>query len=381
MDLTWYPTKASQPFRVRIDPIIPVILDVHSHLADTEVIGVLSGEWIPSQSLLILHSAYPCHSLATDNDLVNVEIDPTSLVAASSLISSLGSRVVGWYHSHPYFRNQPSMVDVENQRKYQEMFQGGGGDLGASPFIGGIITPYGMGEFRPLPSNIKWFFHSEGKGKGGGGGAGGDFEGGGTPMELWTDVGEEEERKSTEAHGEVVQRLVELCREYGEYPTRVDFHEKWQTYEEKGGVGDEEEGIGGSQSSPSGVTKGRQSAAEMKGIRCKLDQFRASLTQHVELLERWDGKAKRRLVEQVIDGVSQWKGAQEQGRGGKSGGRGRKGEQKMDADEFATEDDLSSAEEEEKGGGRENEEGTEDKSGEEEKENGEEANDGSSEEF
>ena len=36
VDLTWYPTKASQPFRVLIDPIIPVILDVHSHLADTK---------------------------------------------------------------------------------------------------------------------------------------------------------------------------------------------------------------------------------------------------------------------------------------------------------------------------------------------------------
>ena len=156
VDLTWYPDKKSQPFLVHVSPLIPVILDIHSHLADTEVIGVLSGEWLPSQSLLLLHSAYPCQSLHTDNDLVNVEIDPASLVEVSSMIEGQGSRVVGWYHSHPYFRNQPSMVDVENQRKYQEMFRGGGGDLGGSPFIGAIVTPYGTGEFKPLPSNVKW---------------------------------------------------------------------------------------------------------------------------------------------------------------------------------------------------------------------------------
>ena len=156
VDLTWYPSKASQPFFVHVDPLIPVILDIHSHLADTEVIGVLSGEWLPSKSLLLLHSAYPCQSLHTDNDLVNVEIDPASLVDVSSRIEGQGSRVVGWYHSHPYFRNQPSMVDVENQRKYQQMFMGGGGEQGSSPFIGAIVTPYGTGEFKPLPSNVKW---------------------------------------------------------------------------------------------------------------------------------------------------------------------------------------------------------------------------------
>ena len=58
---------------------------------------------------------------------------------------------------------------MENQRKYQQMFREDGGRRGGGaaaageekqpggfPFIGGIVTPYGKGEFRPLPSNVKW---------------------------------------------------------------------------------------------------------------------------------------------------------------------------------------------------------------------------------
>lgn len=29
------------------------------------------------------------------------------------------AQVVGWYHSHPTFTPEPSLVDIENQRNYQ----------------------------------------------------------------------------------------------------------------------------------------------------------------------------------------------------------------------------------------------------------------------
>ena len=166
------------------------------------------------------------------------------------------------------------------------------------------------------------FFHKEGKGRGGGDGSGlgsGDFQGGGTPMELWTDVTEESERKqlqphsAAEPHADVLQRMLDLCHAYAEYPTRVDFTERWEANGEVvADVGEEEGVLGGSQmSSPSGMSPGKgrmmRDVSEERSIRCKLDQFRVSLRQHLTLLERWDGAEKRRMVEAVIDSVAKWK--------------------------------------------------------------------------
>ena len=162
VELTWYPTKADQPFRIVIDPVVPAVMDVHAHMADVEIIGVLAGQWLADRRLLWVQSAYPCQQVGTDDDLTNVEIDPASLISVQETAEGRGMRLVGWYHSHPYFRNQPSLVDVENQSRYQKMFGEAGSKNSSSsgrhgmPFIGGIITPYGKGEFKPLPSSIKW---------------------------------------------------------------------------------------------------------------------------------------------------------------------------------------------------------------------------------
>ena len=162
VELTWYPTKSDQPFRIVIDPVVPAVMDVHAHCADVEIIGVLAGQWMADRRLLWVQSAYPCQQVGTDDDLTNVEIDPASLISVQETAEARGMRLVGWYHSHPYFRNQPSLVDVENQSRYQRMFgeagskHGGGSSKHGLPFIGGIITPYGKGEFKPLPSSIKW---------------------------------------------------------------------------------------------------------------------------------------------------------------------------------------------------------------------------------
>ena len=163
------------------------------------------------------------------------------------------------------------------------------------------------------------FFHKEGKGRGGGDGSGlgtGDFSGGGTPMELWTDVTEEGESKesstSPEPHTDLLQRMLHLCQLYADYPTRVDFTEPWEANgdpEAKDAV-DDEELRGSSQLSPSGMTpqgKMMRDVGEERSIRCKLDQFRASLRQHLTLVERWDGPEKAKLVEAVIDAVARWK--------------------------------------------------------------------------
>ncbi len=56
-------------------------------------------------------------------DHVNVELDPVSQIEVSERISSLGQQCCGWYHSHPYFANDPSTIDVINQMAYQTIYK------------------------------------------------------------------------------------------------------------------------------------------------------------------------------------------------------------------------------------------------------------------
>ena len=326
VELTWYPTKADQPFSIVIDPIVPVIMDVHAHMADVEIIGVLAGQWLADRRLLWVQSAYPCQQVGTDDDLTNVEIDPASLISVQETAEGRGMRLVGWYHSHPYFRNQPSLVDVENQSRYQKMFgeagskptgssSSGSGGRHGMPFIGGIITPYGKGEFKPLPSSIKWFYNRERRG---GGATAGDMPE--EPMEMWTDIAEhidDTERKQAarevESYDELLARLRALCDEYGGVHGRVDFYERWQVGENNSGrrstdCGDGADSLSGSQLSPSEVRRA-SSAATAADVHNKLDQFVQSVSAHLALVGRWKAASKQRLVDELLTAVGGWKGS------------------------------------------------------------------------
>ena len=152
-----------------------VLLDIHSHLMATEVIGLLGGCFDNDKKVLRILSAHPCRTLGTGNDHLNVELDPVSQIEVVEAIASAKQQTVGWYHSHPVFRNDPSVIDVQNQMSYQSLFhgsansRGGGGDHssctptslrsvgGLVPFVAAICTPFGSHDFRPLPSSIKYF--------------------------------------------------------------------------------------------------------------------------------------------------------------------------------------------------------------------------------
>jgi proteasome lid subunit RPN8/RPN11 len=58
-----------------------------------------------------VRTAIPCRSLDVDDASVNVEMDPASQLEAAEKISGMGMSVIGWYHSHPTFVNQPSVRD------------------------------------------------------------------------------------------------------------------------------------------------------------------------------------------------------------------------------------------------------------------------------
>ncbi|KAG0045017.1 hypothetical protein BGZ83_009735 [Gryganskiella cystojenkinii] len=125
------------PFRVKVSSDAMLIMDFHSHLAETEVIGLLGGLYDEDERILFILGVFPCRSISTG---LQCEMDPESDVEARSFFSSKGFVVVGWYHSHPTFEPNPSIRDIENQSEHQAMFRRH--ELGVEPFVGVIVSPF-----------------------------------------------------------------------------------------------------------------------------------------------------------------------------------------------------------------------------------------------
>ena len=123
VECQWYKTPREQPFCLVLCPRSLFLIDLHAHLADTEVIGLLAGAWSTEDRVLVVEHAFPCEALDTGDNSVNVELCPASEVEVRQTIMGMGLRVVGWYHSHPHFRNDPSIVDLHNQSRYQQLFR------------------------------------------------------------------------------------------------------------------------------------------------------------------------------------------------------------------------------------------------------------------
>ncbi|KAF9435315.1 hypothetical protein BGZ76_006527 [Entomortierella beljakovae] len=125
------------PFRVKVSSDAMLIMDFHSHMAETEVIGLLGGLYDEDERILFILGVFPCRSISTG---LQCEMDPESDVEARYFFSSKGFVVVGWYHSHPTFEPNPSIRDIENQCDHQAMFRRQG--TGVEPFVGVIISPF-----------------------------------------------------------------------------------------------------------------------------------------------------------------------------------------------------------------------------------------------
>ena len=139
-----YKSIASQPFQVYIALEALLILNVHSHLSKNEVIGFLGGFCFESktnqnQKYILIHQAYPCNSTIQNmkERQKNVELCPESAEKARHLISQNGQKIVGWYHSHPFFKVEPSNIDIRNHATYQSNF-----DKDNLPFVALITGPY-----------------------------------------------------------------------------------------------------------------------------------------------------------------------------------------------------------------------------------------------
>ncbi|KAI6072275.1 MPN domain-containing protein [Aix galericulata] len=124
-----------QPFNVAISSNVLLLLDFHSHLTRSEVVGYLGGRWDTNTQLLTVLRAFPCRSRLGDAEvgsIVEEEICQCLLLQGLSL--------VGWYHSHPFSPALPSLYDIDAQMNYQLKLQGSGN--GFQPCLALICGPY-----------------------------------------------------------------------------------------------------------------------------------------------------------------------------------------------------------------------------------------------
>ncbi|XP_075300169.1 MPN domain-containing protein isoform X2 [Opisthocomus hoazin] len=124
-----------QPFNVAISSNVLLLLDFHSHLTRSEVVGYLGGRWDTNTQLLTVLRAFPCRTRLGDAEAagaVEEEICQSLLVRGLSL--------VGWYHSHPFGPALPSLHDIDAQMDYQLKLQGSGN--GFQPCLALICGPY-----------------------------------------------------------------------------------------------------------------------------------------------------------------------------------------------------------------------------------------------
>ena len=169
-------TKGAQPFDMLVSPSCLLVMDYHSHLCSNEIIGFLGGTWDGEKRELKISRALPAKQLPLSEEEGNagqeVELDPSSVPDIVEKLDANGERVVGWYHSHPVFPNQPSLRDIENQSNYQKLFNDAeviddGDNLSAEkyamlmrrkncPFVGAIVGPYDLRNPSAV-SDIRYF--------------------------------------------------------------------------------------------------------------------------------------------------------------------------------------------------------------------------------
>ncbi|XP_048197914.1 MPN domain-containing protein isoform X2 [Perognathus longimembris pacificus] len=139
-----------QPFNVAISSNVLFLLDFHSHLTRSEVVGYLGGRWDINSQMLTVLRAFPCRSRLGDLD--------TAASTEEEIYQSLflrGLSLVGWYHSHPHSPALPTLQDIDAQMEYQLRLQGSSN--GFQPCLALLCSPYYPGNPGP-ESNISPFW-------------------------------------------------------------------------------------------------------------------------------------------------------------------------------------------------------------------------------
>ncbi|KAJ1821391.1 hypothetical protein LPJ60_002636 [Coemansia sp. RSA 2675] len=141
------------PFRVEVSAAALALMDLHAHLMDTEVIGLLGGTYDAGEGVVRVEVAFPCNSTSTTTEC---EMDPASEVDARRVFSLQDRHVVGWFHSHPTFDAMPSVRDIHNQHAYQALCRRAADSV--EPFVGFIVSPPGAAGGAYGVSDISVFY-------------------------------------------------------------------------------------------------------------------------------------------------------------------------------------------------------------------------------
>ncbi|XP_064031117.1 MPN domain-containing protein isoform X2 [Pogoniulus pusillus] len=124
-----------QPFNVAISSNVLLLLDFHSHLTRSEVVGYLGGRWDTNTQLLTVLRAFPCRTRLGDAEAASAVEEE---ICQSLFLRGLS--LVGWYHSHPFGPALPSLHDIDAQMDYQLKLQGSGNSF--QPCLALICGPY-----------------------------------------------------------------------------------------------------------------------------------------------------------------------------------------------------------------------------------------------
>ncbi|KAJ2961105.1 hypothetical protein NQZ79_g3629 [Umbelopsis isabellina] len=195
------------PFHVYISSDAMIVMDFHSYLAHTEIIGLLGGKFDAKEKRLEIQCTFPCKSTSTG---IQCEMDPESEMKAREVFAEMGMTVVGWYHSHPTFEPNPSVRDIENQSSYQSLFRHD--ESGLEPFIGVIVSPY---DYTPVTNISKIQYLSIGSG----------WDSSGSFRMPFACISET--MQSNEPASEIYPQLQTLVQDYCDYEHRVNMFETY----------------------------------------------------------------------------------------------------------------------------------------------------------
>ncbi|KAI9102639.1 hypothetical protein DFS34DRAFT_647198 [Phlyctochytrium arcticum] len=116
----------SQPYKLVVSRQAIAVMDLHSHLLDTEIVGLLAGTYDPVTCLCTVRTAFPAQRKPMEgaDTSITVEASEESLAEGLSMADAMGLQIVGWYHSHPVFCTDPSILDLTTHHLHQEAFRG-----------------------------------------------------------------------------------------------------------------------------------------------------------------------------------------------------------------------------------------------------------------
>lgn len=107
---------------------------------------------------------------------------------------------MGWYHSHPFFKVEPSNIDIRNHAVYQQNF-----DIEQMPFLALIIGPYTVK--NKYESLIK-IFHLKNN----------------LPYNLGY-----KQVPSNKLRKDILHEMKELFKKYSSNPDSINLQDKWST--------------------------------------------------------------------------------------------------------------------------------------------------------